>query len=323
MAVDTRNPRKNSVCRFGFAIIASLLVVAAFYQDASAAEARRVKQKMFASPEEAVKAFADAIKADDLRQLLTIFGQGAKDIIFSGDDVADKTGREHFAKSYGEMNKLVREGDGKVVLHVGSDDWPFPIPIVKKGETWFFDTEDGKDEILHRRIGRNELNTIQVCLAYVDAQREYASTDWDGNGLFEYAQTFASKKGEKDGLYWEAKEGEGQSPFGPLGAKAVAEGVGKGKSGAKAVPYHGYYFKILKSQGKHAPGGAYDYVAKGKMIGGFALVAYPAQYAVSGVMTFVVSHNGVVFQKDLGRGTEKTVKAMKQYDPDKTWKKVE
>jgi hypothetical protein len=323
MAVDTRNSRKALIRCLGFAIIASLLVVAAVCQDVAAAETKQVVHKMFRSPEEAVKAFTDAIEADDLKELMMIFGPGAKEVIFSGDEVADKAGREHFAKSYGEMNKLVPEDDGKVVLHVGSDDWPFPIPIVKKGKAWFFDTEAGKHEILHRRIGRNELSTIQVCLAYVDAQREYASTDWDGNGLFEYAQTFASTKGAKDGLYWETKGGGGGSPLGPLAAEAVEEGSDRDKSGIKPVPYHGYFFKILKSQGKHAPGGAYDYVVKGKMIGGFGLVAYPAGYAVSGVMTFIVSHDGVVYQKDLGRETEKVVKGMKQYDPDKTWKKVE
>ncbi len=323
MLVDKRGQRKDLVCRFGLAIMAALMIVGAVYQDVSAGKAKQVKQKVFKSPEEAVKAFAEAIKAEDLRELLVIFGPSAKEVIFSGDEVADRTGRERFAKSYEEMNKLVRENDKKVILHVGSDDWPFTIPIVKKGENWFFDTEAGKDEILHRRIGRNELNTVQVCLAYVDAQREYSSKDWDRDGLFEYAQKFMSEKGKKDGLYWEAKEGEEQSPFGPLAAKAVKEGYGGGKPGGKPVPYHGYYFKILKAQGKNAPGGAYDYVVKGKMIGGFALIAYPAEYGVSGVMTFVVSHNGVVFQKDLGKETGRIVKGMKQYDPDKTWKKAE
>ncbi len=323
MAIDTRNPGKASICRWVFAVIASLLVMAAVCQNVAAAQAKQVKQKMFKSPEEAVKAFADAIEADDLKELLMILGPGAKEIIFSGDEASDKTRRQNFAKSYGEMNKLVREDDGKVFLHVGSDDWPFPIPIVKKGKTWFFNTEEGKHEILHRRIGRNELNTIQTCLAYVDAQREYASTDWDGNGLFEYAEIFTGTREKKEGLYWEARAGGRESPIGPLAARAAVEEAGRGKSGVEPIPYHGYFLKILKSQGKNAPGGAYDYVVKGKMIGGFALVAYPAQYAVTGVMTFVVNHNGVVYQKDLGKDTEKMAKGMKQYDPDKTWKKVE
>ena len=319
MTAGTRNSIRDSICRFGFAIIMmSLLIVPALYKDASA-EAKQAKQKMFRSPKEAVTAFADAIKAGDLRELLTIFGPGARELIFSGDEVADKTGRYRFAKSYEEMNKLVREGDKKVILHVGDDDWPFPIPIVKKGENWFFDTEAGKHEILHRRIGKNELDTIRVCLAYVDAQREYARTDWDENGLLEYARTFASRKGMKDGLYWEAKGGEEQSPLGPLAAMAAEES----KAGGKPIPYHGYYFKILEAQGKHAPGGAYDYVVQGKMIGGFALVAYPAEYGVSGVMTFIVNHDGIVYQKNLGEKTGRIVKGMKQYDPDETWEKVE
>jgi len=211
---------------------------------------------------------------------------------------------------------------------VGKDDFPFPIPIVKKGQLWFFDTQAGKEEILNRRIGRNELSTIQACLAYVDAQREYARRDREAGSLMEYAQRFASSPGKKDGLYWETKEGESPSPLGPLVAQAVKEGYKKKEDekqakGQTLIPYHGYYYKILKAQGNNAPGGAYDYVVKGKMIGGFAMVAYPAQYGVSGVMTFVVNHDGVVYEKDLGKETEKIASAMKKFDPDKTWKKAE
>jgi hypothetical protein len=221
------------------------------------------------------------------------------------------------------MNRLLSEDEKKVVLYVGNRDWPFPIPIVKDGENWFFNTKAGKQEVLNRRIGRNELNTIQVSLAYVDAQREYALKSRDRGGLLEYAHKFVSEKEKKDGLCWEVKEGEEESPLGPLAAKAAWEGYTRKKSGDKPSPYHGYYYKILKAQGEKAPGGAYDYVVKGKMIGGFALVAYPAEYGNSGVMTFVVNHEGVVYQKDLGKETEKIVSALKKYDPDKTWKKVE
>jgi hypothetical protein len=221
------------------------------------------------------------------------------------------------------MNKLVSENDKRVILHVGNEKWPFPLPVVKKGENWFFDTKAGKEEILNRRIGRNELNAIQVCLAYVDAQREYVLKDRDGDKLLEYAQKFISKEGGKDGLYWEAKEGEEQSPLGPLVAKAAKEGYTGKKSGNKPTPYHGYYYKILKVQGKNAPGGEYDYMVKGKMIGGFALVAYPAEYGNSGVMTFIVNQDGVVYEKDLGKDIEKIATAMKKFDPDKTWKNVE
>ena len=221
------------------------------------------------------------------------------------------------------MNKLEKETDKKVTLVVGNQEWPFPIPIVKKGETWVFDTKAGNEELLNRRIGRNELNTIQTCLAIVDAQREYAMKDRDSDKLLEYAQKFWSTPGKKDGLYWEAKEGEAQSPLGPLAARAVEEGYDGRKPGDKPMPYHGYFYRILKAQGKNAPGGAYDYVVRGKMIGGFALVVFPAEYGASGIMTFIVNHDGVVYQKDLGKETGKIAKAMTKFDPDKTWKKVE
>ena len=320
MFINTGNQKKRSMCRFGFAIIAAVMTLAAFYQIAFAANA---KQKSFKSPEEAVKALIDAVRGNDTKELLAIFGPAGKELIFSGDEVADKAWRERFVKAYEEMNKLVSENDTKVILHVGNEEWPYPIPVVKKGENWFFDTKAGKEEILNRRIGRNELNAIQVCLAYVDAQREYIMEDRDENKLLEYAQRFISRKGEKNGLYWEAKEGEEQSPLGPLIAKASGEGyAGKGPGG-KRNPYHGYYYRILKSQGKNAPGGEYDYVVNGKMIGGFALVAYPAEYGNSGVMTFIVNQDGMVYEKNLGEDTEKIAPAMKKFDPDKTWKKAE
>jgi hypothetical protein len=320
MFINTWNQKRHSMRRFGFVIMAAVMMLAGFYQIAFATDA---KQKSFKSPEEAVKALSNAVKGNDTKELLTIFGPEGKELISSGDKVADETGREHFVKAYEEMNKLVRENDTKVILHVGNGDWPFPIPVVKKGEDWFFDTEAGKEEILNRRIGRNELNAIQVCLAYVDAQREYILKDRDEDKLLEYAQKFQSRKGKKNGLYWEAKEGEPQSPLGPLIAKAAGEGyVGKKLIGRRN-PYHGYHYKILKSQGKNARGGEYDYVVNGKMIGGFALVAYPDEYGNSGVMTFIVNQDGVVYEKDLGEETEKIARAMKKFDPDKTWKKVE
>jgi len=320
MFINTGNQKKRSMCRFGFAIIATVMTLAAFYQIAFATNA---KQKSFKSPEEAVKALIDAVRGNDTKELLAIFGPAGKELIFSGDEVADKAWRERFVKAYEEMNKLVSENDTKVILHVGNEEWPYPIPVVKKGENWFFDTKAGKEEILNRRIGRNELNAIQVCLAYVDAQREYIMEDRDENKLLEYAQRFISRKGEKNGLYWEAKEGEEQSPLGPLIAKASGEGYSGKGPGGKRNPYHGYYYRILKSQGKNAPGGEYDYVVNGKMIGGFALVAYPAEYGNSGVMTFIVNQDGMVYEKNLGEDTEKIAPAMKKFDPDKTWKKAE
>jgi hypothetical protein len=319
MFFNTRNQKKLSICRFGFAIIAAVMF-AGFYRSAFAAEAN---QKTFKSSGEAVKALSDAVKGNDEKELLAIFGPAGKELISSGDEVADRTGRDRFVKAFEEMNKLVNENDEKIILHVGSGDWPFPIPLVKKGENWFFDTVAGREEVLNRRIGRNELNAIQVCLAYVDAQREYALKDRDGDKLLEYAQKFITGKGKRDGLYWEVKEGEKLSPLGPLVAKAAKEGYIGRKPVGKRTPYHGYYYKILKAQGKNAPGGEYDYIVKDKMIGGFALAAYPAEYGNSGVMTFIVNHDGVVYEKDLGKDTEKIAATLKKFDPDKTWKNAE
>jgi len=317
------NQKRRLICLLGFAIIAAAVMVAGFYQISIAADVKQVKQKSFQSPEEAGKALFDAAKAGDTKEMLMIFGPAGKEIISSGDEVADRTVRERFVKSYEAMNKLEKETDKKMILVVGNHDWPFPVPIVKKGEAWVFDTMAGKEELLNRRIGRNELNIIQTVLAVVDAQREYAMQDRNSDKLPEYAQKFRSTKGKKDGLYWEAKEGEEQSPLGNLAAQAVKEGYTPGKPGQGPQPYHGYYFKILKAQGKGAPGGAYDYVINGKMIGGFALVAYPAEYGASGIMTFIVNHDGVVYEKNLGKETGKIANAMTKYDPDKTWKKVE
>ena len=278
-------------------------------------------QDTFASPDEAVKALVDALKAFDAKALSAIFGPGSKDVISSGDPIADKTANERFINLYAQKNKLEETDANKVVLYLGNKEWPFPIPIVKKDAVWQFDTNEGREEILARRIGRNELSVIQICLAYVDAQREYALKDRDG--LLAYAQKFVSDSGKKDGLYWEAKEGDEQSPLGPLVAAAQEQGYTGRQSGDKPVPYHGYYYRILKAQGKHARGGSYDYVIKGKMIGGFALVAYPARYGSSGIMTFIVNHDGVVYQKDLGENSEKAALGMKLFNPDSTWKKVE
>jgi hypothetical protein len=290
--------------------------------DSSAATAK-AQPKTFASPEEAVKALVDALKTGDKAQLSVLFGPGSESLVSSGDDVEDKATRERFLKNYEEKNSLEKKGDDEVLLQVGKDDWPLPIPIRRKGSAWAFDTKAGKEEFLNRRIGRNELNTIDVLEAYVDAQREYAGQDRDGDGVYSYAQKFRSTPGKKDGLYWEIKEGEEASPFGPLSARADQEGYTRKTKTEKPSPYHGYYFRILKAQGKNAPGGAYDYVVKGNMILGFGLVAWPATYGSSGIMTFLVNQEGVVYQKDLGKGTAKAAGALKRYDPDPTWKKVE
>ena len=284
--------------------------------------AKDVKQLTFSSPEEAVRAMVEALNSKDLKALEAIFGPGSRDLITSGDPVADQSGREQFLKLYGEKNRLEQTAN-KVVLSVGNEDWPFPISMVKKDAFWRFDIEEGSEEILARRIGRNELNAIQVCLAYVDAQKEYAIKDRDGDGVLAYAQKFLSDPGKKNGLYWKAKKGDEQSPLGPLVGAAQEKGYSGKQSEEKPIPYHGYYYRILNAQGKNAPGGAYDYMAKRKMIGGFALVAHPAKYASSGVMTFIVNHDGAVYQKDLGPNTEKAAQAIKLFNPDSMWEKVE
>jgi len=298
-------------------LVVTLLVI---YPPANAAAAG---QKFFSSPEGAVEAVVSALKSNDQKMLAAILGRGSKDLIFSGDEVADRESRELFLRSYEAKNKLEKVGDKKAILYVGNEDWPLPIPLVKKGKLWFFHTKEGKEEIINRRIGKNELNVIRVCMAYVDAQREYALKDRDGDKLLEYAGKFVSEPGKKDGLYWETKEGEELSPMGPFFAAAREEGYAATGLDDKPVPYHGYYYKILTSQGKNAPGGAYDYVVNGRMVGGFALVAYPARYGSSGIMTFMVNQDGVVYERNLGKTTEKIVQAMKIFDPDKEWKKAE
>jgi hypothetical protein len=278
------------------------------------------QQKSFPSAEEAVKAAIAAARANNDKEMLAIFGSQAKEVLFSGDPVADKHRREQFLAAYDERNRVESEGDNTILI-VGKQDWPFPIPIVRKGQSWIFDTDKGKEEILNRRIGENELFTIQALLAIVDAQREYAIKDRDKNNLLEYAQKFVSDPGKQNGLYWQAKQGEPQSPLGPLLAQARSEGYKKQQSGGPP-PYHGYFYRILTAQGKDAPGGAYSYLVKGQMIGGFAVVAYPAEYGSSGVMSFIVNHDGKVFEKDLGKNTASVATSMKAYNPDKTWTEV-
>ena len=277
-------------------------------------------QKSFPSAEAAVKATVAAAKANDDKELLAIFGAQAKDLMSSGDPVADKQRRAEFLAAYEVKNRIAQEGE-KSVLTVGKDDWPFPIPLVKKADGWVFDTQQGREEVLNRRVDNNELLTIQVCRAVVDAQREYAMKDRDKNGLLEYAQKFRSDPGKRNGLYWEAKQGEAESPLGPIMSQAKTAGY-QGKPSSAPAPYHGYYYKILTAQGKDAPGGAYSYLVKGKMIGGFGVVAYPAEYENSGVMTFIVNHDGKVFQKDLGNNTASVAKGMTVYNPDSTWTEV-
>ncbi|MTD93737.1 DUF2950 family protein [Hyphomicrobium sp. xq] len=277
------------------------------------------QQATYKSPQEAIDALVAAVKSGGIDGIVAVLGDKGRKLASSGDAVSDAAARERFEAAYAERHDLVTEGDARVVLLIGKDEFPFPIPIVGDAGSWHFDTDAGAVEILDRRIGENELAAIEVLRAYVDAQREYAEADRDGNGV-QYAHKLLSSEGKKDGLFWPTADGEPESPFGPLIAEARAEGYRRKADGP--TPYHGYLFKVLTAQGKDAPGGARDYVIGGRMIGGFGLVAAPAEYANSGVMTFIVDHNGVVFQRDLGAETARKAAAMEVFDPDGTWTKV-
>jgi len=315
MILSGEKRKKRATCLRS--CLAALGLIFAFVISSTPASA----QKTFSSPEEAVKAAIAAARSNNDKELLAIFGPQAKEILSSGDPVADKQRRAEFVAAYDQTNRLSTEGEDRILI-VGKQDWPFPIPVVQKGQSWMFDTEKGKQEVLNRRIGENELFTIQTMLAVVDAEREYAMKDRDRNGLLEYAQKFVSAPGKQDGLYWTAKGGEPQSPLGPIMTQARAEGYRAAAASGTPYPYHGYYYRILTAQGKEAAGGAYSYLVKGKMIGGFAVVAYPAEYGNSGIMTFIVNHDGKVFQKNLGSNTASAAKSMKEYNPDKTWTEV-
>lgn len=277
-------------------------------------------QQAFKTPDEAASALAGAAKAGDPKAIVTVLGPDGADIVSSGDPVADATTREKFVAAYDAKHQITMEGDNKAIVVIGPEDFPLPIPLVRKDGTWRFDTAAGREEILFRRIGKNELDAIQSSLAYVDAQNEYAEKDRTGAGKGLYAQRIISSAGKKDGLYWPDAQNNDPSPLGELVANASTQGY---RTGGGRAPYHGYYFKTLTKQGAAAPGGELEYVVKGKMIGGFALVAYPAEYRNSGVMTFIVNHNGTVYEKDLGPRTADLAEKITTYNPDSTWHKVE
>jgi hypothetical protein len=277
-------------------------------------------QQSFKTPEDAMEALVSATKDNWPKGVVAVLGPDGADIVSSGDEVADEAMRQKFLGVYDAKHQVTKEGDDKVVVIIGPEDFPFPIPLARKDGAWQFDTTAGRVEILYRRIGRNELDTIQSCLAYVDAQNEYAQKDQTGVGVATYAQRIVSTPGKKDGLYWPAAQGEDPSPLGELVAQATVQGYA---FGGNRSAFHGYYFKILTEQGPAASGGELDYVVRGKMIGGFALVAYPAEYRNSGVMTFIVNHAGVVFQKDLGERTARLAERMTSFNPDQSWEKVD
>jgi hypothetical protein len=306
--------------RFKTVCAVILLIVISGFQNA-ALGAATPRQKTFKSPEMAVNALAQAVNKHDKKALQQILGQESAPLVMSGDKVQDGQNMERFSHAYEEKSRLEKTGSGSAKLFIGMDDWPFPFPIVKMQQRWHFDTRAGQEEVLHRRIGKNEISAVQVCLAIMDAQRDYADLMDKLKGQPEYAQNFMSSQEGTGGLYWKVAPGEKPSPLGPLVAQARAEGYHEAISGS--VPYHGYLYKILLEQGENASGGAQSYVVKGKMIGGFAVMAFPAQYGASGVHTLIVNHEGVVYRKDLGKDTARIASAMIAFNPDKTWEKEE
>jgi hypothetical protein len=318
--METVQPKPSFFPARSISFIAALLAATTLLFAWSVGEAEAASQRLFSTPEEALKALQGAAQAKDRAALDQIFGSSYKDLL-SGDEVQDAAEFAEFVEHLAEKTNLVKESDSKVILYIGNENWPFPIPISKKDEQWFFDTEVGREEILNRRVGEDELIAILVCRSYVKAQREYVLKDWDGDGVIAYAQKLRSDPGKKNGLFWRHAPEEPASPLGELVAQARMEGYKKDKSLFKEqpVPFHGYYFKILTRQGKNAPGGKYDYIINGNMVGGFALVAFPSNWGKSGVMTFIVNQQGKVFQKNLGPDTLKMAQDMDTYDPDGTW----
>ncbi|MGA7377991.1 MAG: DUF2950 domain-containing protein [Candidatus Sulfotelmatobacter sp.] len=279
-------------------------------------------QQTFSSAEEASQALVTAMKNNDQQSLLKVLGPNAKSIVSSGDDAEDQKDRDEFLKKYQQMHRLVMEPDGTTTLYIGAENWPTPIPLVHKGSSWYFDTAAGKQEILYRRVGRNELAVIQTCGGLVDAEKEYYSQPHDGATDRQYAEKFFSDPGKQNGLYWETASGQTSSPIGPLVAVAATENYPQPPD-RNLEPFEGYYFRILKAQGAKARGGAHSYLENGKMTRGFAFVAYPAEYRSSGVMTFIVDQDGIVYEKDLGPKTAAIAKTMTKYDPDSTWRKAD
>jgi hypothetical protein len=305
--------------------IPSILAVAGIgsFLSPHTALAQQANEKTFASPGEAVLALYDAAKTNNDAEISQLFGSNAQSISRTGDDVADRKMAAEFVTRYDQMHRVVQEPDGTVTLYVGAENWPLPIPITKNSSgTWYFDTTAGKTEILQRRVGTNENDAIEILYGLVGAQKDYASDARDGGATKQFAQKFLSDDGKQNGLYWKTNDNDPPSPIGPLLVEAASQGYTSTQQG-KASPFHGYYFRILTKQGAGAKGGTLDYIVDGKMTRGFAFVAYPAQYRNSGVMTFIVDKDGVVYEKDLGAQTEQLAAAMDSYNPDNTWDRVD
>jgi hypothetical protein len=308
-------------CSVVFALIAGVLFLASCNKQQNPAETKgQVTQETFASPDDAAKALVEAAKTDNREAMLTIFGPESKDVIYSPDAAADKAAFAGFVSDYEIMHRWRRLDNGSELLITGADNKTFPIPVKKNAAgQWYFDTQAGKEEILARRIGKNEIAAIDICAAIAEAQREYFSQRHDGTN--QYAQKFISDDGKQNGLYWPPVDGQPKSPLGPVVAYATTQGYKVKPNDHR--PYWGYYFVMLDKQGPEAKGGAKSYIVKGKMTGGFAVLAYPAQYGDSGVMTFIINQNGIAYQKDLGKATGEVAAAMTEFDPDKTWKPVQ
>jgi Protein of unknown function (DUF2950) len=275
-------------------------------------------QERYRSPDEAVAALVDAVRTDALQEMMRVLGPGSDQIVRSGDPVDDAALRKRFLDAFAAKHQIVPEGADEAVLIVGEEDWPFPIRLVRLNNTWRFEAQLARSQIVYRRIGRNEMSAIDACGAYVIAQKEYAEKGVAGKGV--YARRFISRPGERDGLYWPAPSGENESPLGEFATSAAAQGYSV--EGKRYAPYHGYYYRILTRQGPNAPGGEADYVTGDNMVGGFALVAYPAQYRSSGLMTFLVNQQGIIYEKDLGWRTTDIAMGMTSFDPDSTWRRV-
>jgi len=291
-----------------------LIVVGGFVGGGCAAK----QQTGYTSPDAAVQSLVAAERTHSVDELKSVLGSDSDDLILSGDSVQDRENADRFLSLYDEKHQLTPNPDHSVTLLIGKTDWPFPIPLVKeaKSDHWVFDTARGKDEIINRRIGRNEISTIGVCMAIIDAERDFVKRNSHTTAVPEYAAKFLSDPGKHNGLYWDTKPGEDESPLGPLVAAATSEGYPIGQR----HPYHGYYYRILTSQGANGTLGAYDYIVNGKLVGGVGVIAWPADYGNSGVMTFITNHEGTVYQKDLGPDTEKAAHAINVFDPDPTWK---
>ena len=314
MSVRSDRPRPPGGRR---GVLLAMIVAAGIACAASASE----PQREFATAEQAVEALVSATRADGLESLLAFLGPRGAKLIHSGDAVADREARERFLAAYDQAHHLEYEGSGHAALLVGAEDWPMPIPLVHESGGWRFDTRAGEQQIIDRRVGRNELNVIEVCRAYVEAQREYADIQASATGERQYAQHFLSHAGQRDGLYWPVSGEEAESPLGPLVAQARAEGYVSARPEGKRQPYYGYYYRILTRQGTHASGGARNYIAAdGRMTGGFALLAYPAVYGDSGIMSFIVNQNGIVREKNLGPHTASIARTIREYDPDPGWR---